>query len=71
MLLNTEHSTALKIGFYNDPSYNLDKYKEYFDIIIGNDGNFTVLDILLQWLKGENADFESAPGLAPLGEFLD
>ena len=70
MVEKMEYSTCLNIGFLNDPMYDIDHYKEYYDILILHDGNFTILDFLLDWLRDSELDYESHPSLVPLRGYL-
>ena len=57
MVQFVEFEECLKIAFLNDLNvYGLEKYEEIFDLIIVNDGDFTVVKMILALVSGEDFD---------------
>lgn len=64
--LNT--NTLLKIGLYNDEKfYNLEDYKQNFDVIILHDGSLApveeILKLVLEHMNSQNSEENSTVGL--------
>lgn len=65
------HEVCLNIGFFNCEDYDINDYSSHFDVLLHNDGNFTILEVILDWLQGVPINFEDYPTLRPLQEFLN
>lgn len=54
MVENVLFENVIKIGFLNDLKiYELENYEKVFDIIVMNDGDFTIVNYLLSFIEGK------------------
>ncbi|CAG9325695.1 unnamed protein product [Blepharisma stoltei] len=71
MIEHATYNDALKIGFLNEPSsYVLDAYKEAYDILILNDGNMSLIELILSLVTGEAFNIDDYPSLQALKDYL-
>ncbi|OMJ92460.1 hypothetical protein SteCoe_4800 [Stentor coeruleus] len=67
MVEHVNYECCLKIGFLNDPKvYNMDNYREVFDVVILNDGDFTFINMLLSLIHKEKYELPTRSHLNPL-----
>lgn len=70
VIRDNEYQEALRIGFYNNSTTDIETYRAAFDILILNNGNFDILKLLLQYIAGEEIDFSAFPTLTALQPYL-
>jgi hypothetical protein len=67
MVDHVNYECCLKIGFLNDAKvYNMDNYREVFDVVISNDGDFTFINMLLSFIHKEQYEIPTNSNQSPL-----
>ena len=57
MIERVPFENAIKVGFLNDLKiYELENYEKVFDIIVLNDGDFTIVNYLMSFIEGNEFD---------------
>jgi len=62
-----DQENLLSIGYFNDPhKYNIEDYKEKFDVLCLRDGNLEVAEVLAAWICGVDRSVDESPSLHSL-----
>jgi HAD superfamily hydrolase (TIGR01544 family) len=72
-LLMVDHhrqDKVLSIGFFNDAErYNIEDYRNKFDVLCLKDGNFEVAELITAWICGVDRPTDESPSLHHLSAY--